>query len=44
MMWELMRLAAIARHRIVWRMCGSQPGHWLWHQAMIDSVYGQRER
>lgn len=40
---EALRLAAVARHRIMWRAFGSQPGNWdYFHQPMIDAVYGPR--
>lgn len=41
--FEALRAAAVARHRMVWRACGSEPGNWdAFHQPMIDSVYGPR--
>jgi len=38
--WHLLRAAAIARHRIVWRACGSNPVTWELHMNMIRAVYG----
>jgi hypothetical protein len=40
MIWHLLRLAAISRHRLVWRACGSDPKTWEAHMAMIRLVYG----
>jgi hypothetical protein len=42
-LWEALRVAAVARHRAVWRVCGSRVGNWDdFHQPMIDAVYGPR--
>ena len=38
--WHLLRAAAIARHRVVWRACGSNPVTWELHMDMIRAVYG----
>jgi hypothetical protein len=38
--WHLLRAAAIARHRAVWRACGSNPATWELHMDMIRAVYG----
>jgi hypothetical protein len=38
--WHLLRAAAIARHRVVWRACGSDPATWELHMDMIRAVYG----
>jgi hypothetical protein len=38
--WHLLRAAAIARHRVVWRACGSDPDTWEMHMDMIRAVYG----
>ncbi len=37
MLWDMLRTAAIARHRIVWRALG---GDWEPHMIMIRAVYG----
>jgi hypothetical protein len=38
--WHMLRTAAIARHRIVWKACGSNPVTWELHMNMIRAVYG----
>jgi hypothetical protein len=38
--WHLLRAAAIARHRVVWRACGGDPATWDLHMDMIRTVYG----
>jgi hypothetical protein len=38
--WHMLRMAAIGRHRIVWRACGSNPATWPTHMALIRAVYG----
>ena len=38
--WHLLRAAAIARHRVVWRACGGDPTTWELHMDMIRAVYG----
>lgn len=41
MIWHALRLAAIARHRMWWRMFeGGDPEKWPAHMEMIRSVYG----
>ena len=40
MMWIMMRNSAWARHRIAWRLAGSDPDTWPLHEAMIRAVYG----
>ncbi len=41
MVWATLRLAAIARHRMWWRMFeGSDPEAWRTHVAIIKAVYG----
>ena len=40
MTWHMLRAAAIARHRIVWKACGSDPFTWALHMNMIRAVYG----
>jgi hypothetical protein len=40
MTWHMLRAAAIARHRIVWKACGSDPFTWELHMSMIRAVYG----
>lgn len=39
--WHALRLAAIARHRLWWRMFeDSDPAEWPKHMEMIRAVYG----
>jgi len=40
MVWHLMRLAAIGRHRALWWACGSDPKTWEMHMGVIRAFYG----
>ena len=40
MTWHMLRAAEIARHRIVWKECGSDPFTWELHMNLIRAVYG----
>ena len=42
LLWEALRAAAVVRHRVVYRMCGSRPGAWGFHRRWINTVYGPR--
>ena len=43
-MWDILRIAAVIRHRVVWRMFGSNPLTWPLHKAMIEAVYDNIEK
>ena len=38
--WVRLCGLAIKRHRVVWRMCGSNPATWPLHEMQIAAVYG----
>jgi hypothetical protein len=40
MTWHMLRAAAIARHRMVWRACGRRPATWDLHMDMIRQCTG----
>jgi hypothetical protein len=40
MLWHMMRMVAIARHRAVWIAEGAKPETWPAHMALIRAVYG----
>lgn len=39
-LWTRLCLAAIRRHRLVWRLCGANPATWPLHEMQIVAVYG----
>jgi hypothetical protein len=39
--WNMLRCAAIMRHRMLWLACGANPDTWELHMSVIRLVYGR---